>query len=593
MNVTARPLALPLAAFIGLASTVVAIGEDAGLAARAEADQLATAKIRKAGVDTPLCPAGHLPHKGGDQPEAKPCPIVSSQMPKANSGEQRNWFSGTSRVADLPPCGGDARQGRGGCERDDLSEQDLERVLTVTRPATNFSKAEQFEALPGGATTTLAAPDGKAFSQFSANLPFEDEQNFKLGKALFEKLWVSSPSSTLASDGLGPLYNARACESCHPRDGRGRPPEGATDATSMFYRLARAPRDDAERRVIASYEALNFSDPVYGAQLQDSAVPGLAAEGRVRIAYTEEPVTLAGGETISLRKPQYSVGDLGYGAMDPTTTLSPRVASPMIGMGLIEAIHEADILARADPDDRDGDGISGRPALVRERKTGGVTLGRFGWKAQNPTVRQQTADAFAIDLGLSTPDLDLSHGDCTAAQQDCLKLPTGVQPRLGAVEAPAPVLDLVAFYSSNLAVPARRRASFPETLKGKRLFYEAGCAACHTPKFVTRRDAPHKEQAFQLIWPYSDFLLHDMGEGLADGQQVGVATGREWRTPPLWGIGLTRTVSGHSFLLHDGRARNLAEAILWHGGEAEKARNAFAAMREDDRKALIRFLESL
>jgi CxxC motif-containing protein (DUF1111 family) len=477
--------------------------------------------------------------------------------------------------------------------REDLSEHDLKRVLTVTRPATDFSKAEQFEALSAGAATTLAPLDRKAFSHFSANLPFEDEQNFKLGKALFEKLWVSSPSSTQASDGLGPLYNARACESCHPRDGRGRPPEGAADATSMFYRLARAPRDDAERRMIAAYEALNLPDPVYGRQLQDSAVPGLAAEGRVRIAYTEEPVTLAGGETISLRKPHYSVGDLGYGAMDPATTLSPRVASPMIGMGLIEAIHEADILTRADPDDRDGDGISGRPALVRDRKTGRVALGRFGWKAQNPTVRQQTADAFAIDLGISTPDLKLSHGDCTAAQPGCLKLPTGVQPRLGAVEAPAPVLDLVAFYSSNLAVPARRRASFPETLKGKRLFYEAGCAACHTPKFVTRRDAPHKEQAFQLIWPYSDFLLHDMGEGLADGQQVGVATGREWRTPPLWGVGLTKTVSGHSFLLHDGRARNLAEAILWHGGEAEKARNAFAAMLKDDRKALITFLESL
>lgn len=149
------------------------------------------------------------------------------------------------------------------------------------------------------------------------------------------------------------------------------------------------------------------------------------------------------------------------------------------------------------------------------------------------------------------------------------------------------------FYSSNLAVPARRKARFPETLRGKRLFHDAGCAACHAPKFVTRRDATHQAQAFQLIWPYSDFLLHDMGEGLADGQQVGEASGREWRTPPLWGIGLTKTVSGHSFLLHDGRARNLAEAILWHGGEAAKARNAFAAMPKDDRKALITFLESL
>jgi CxxC motif-containing protein (DUF1111 family) len=463
----------------------------------------------------------------------------------------------------------------------------------VTQPATDFSKAEQFEAMSGGATTTIAPIDEKVFSQFSANLPFEAEQNFKLGKALFEKLWVSSPSSTQASDGLGPLYNARACVSCHPRDGRGRPPEGASDATSMFYRLARAPRDEAERRMIAAHEVINFPDPVYGAQLQDSAVPGLAAEGRVQIAYTEEPVTLADGETISLRKPHYAVADLGYGAMDPETTLSPRVAPAMIGLGLIEAINEADILAHADPDDQDGDGISGRAALVRDRKSGAVTLGRFGWKAQNPTIRQQTADAFAIDIGISTPDVDRSHGDCTAAEAICLQLPTGVQPRLGSVEAPDPVLGLVAFYSSNLAVPARRKASFPETLKGKRLFYEAGCASCHVPKYVTRRDTSHKELAFQLIWPYSDFLLHDMGEGLADGQEVGLASGREWRTPPLWGIGLTETVSGHTFLLHDGRARNFTEAILWHGGEAEQARNAFAALPKDDRKALLTFLESL
>jgi CxxC motif-containing protein (DUF1111 family) len=157
-------------------------------------------------------------------------------------------------------------------------------------------------------------------------------------------------------------------------------------------------------------------------------------------------------------------------------------------------------------------------------------------------------------------------------------MPTGVQKRLGNEEAPGPILDLVTFYSANLAVPARRKASFPETLKGKQIFLQSGCTACHVPKFVTRRDSLDKAQAFQLIWPYSDFLLHDMGEGLADGQQVGLASGREWRTPPLWGIGLTQTVSGHSFFLHDGRARNLTEAILWHGGEAQKSRDAFASL---------------
>ncbi|MCA1438769.1 c-type cytochrome [Ensifer sp. IC4062] len=602
MHVTSRLLALPLAA-LGL--TAAAMGGDANLVAKAEANQVATAESGGAGVGTPLCPAGHLPHKEGDRPEVKPCPTVTARRPGSNSTApvqvnstahpQVNGLSGASPLADLPPCGGDARQGRGGCrpEREDLSEHDRARVRTVTRPTTDFSKAEQFEALSAGAATTIAPVDRQVFSQFSANLPFEAEQNFKLGKALFEKLWVSSPSSTQASDGLGPLYNARSCESCHPRDGRGRPPEGASDSMSMFYRLARAPRDDAEREMIASHTALNFPDPVYGAQLQDSAVPGLAAEGRVAITYTEERVRLAGGETVSLRKPHYTIAGLGYGPLDPTTTLSPRVASPMIGLGLIETIHEADIFALADPEDRDRDGISGRPALIRDAKTGTMMLGRFGWKAQSPTLRRQTADAFAIDIGLSSPDDDRSHGDCTEAQTGCRAFPTGVQERLGPVEAPDPVLGLVTFYASNLAVPARRKASFPETLRGKRLFYESGCTGCHAPKFVTRRDASHKEQAFQLIWPYSDFLLHDMGEALADGQQVGVADSREWRTPPLWGIGLTQTVSGHTFFLHDGRARNLAEAILWHGGEAEKARNAFAALPKDDRKALITFLESL
>ncbi|PDT86296.1 di-heme oxidoredictase family protein [Sinorhizobium sp. BJ1] len=576
---TARFLALPIAALIGLAATALAMSGDIGLGG---------------GASTPLCPAGHLPHKGGDSIEAKPCPTISSQTPNSRIRARPSSLSGTSPLADLPPCGGGARQGRGGClaARDDLSELDLQRVETVTGAATDFSKAEQFEAMSGGATTTIAPINERVFSQFSANLPFEDEQNFKLGKALFEKLWVSAPSSTQASDGLGPLYNARACESCHPRDGRGRPPAGA-DATSTIFRLARPARDEAERRMIAAHQVANLPDPVYGAQLQDSAVPGLAAEGRLEVTYQDESVPLYGGETVYLRKPHYGVTDLGYGPMDPTTILSPRVAPPMIGLGLIEMIHESDILAKADPNDRDGDGISGRAALVRDRDRGALALGRFGWKAQNPTIRQQAADAFAADIGISTPAFDNGHGDCTEAQGACRRLPTGVQARLGPVEAPDPVLGLVTFYSANLAVPARRKASFPETLNGKQLFYEAGCPACHVPKYVTRRDAPHKELAFQLIWPYSDFLLHDMGEGLADGQDVGVASGREWRTPPLWGLGLTKTVSGHTFLLHDGRARNFTEAILWHGGEAEKARNAFAAMSRDDRNALLSFLESL
>ncbi|MDW6025545.1 di-heme oxidoredictase family protein [Mesorhizobium sp. BAC0120] len=477
--------------------------------------------------------------------------------------------------------------------RDDLSEKDLARVIAITKPTTDFSKPEQFELMQGGAGTSRKRVNQDSFSQSSANITFEEESTFKLGNGIFRKVWVSAPSSTQASDGLGPLFNARACQNCHLKDGRGHPPEGAGDSTSMFLRLARAAETEEEKAAVADHNALNFPDPVYGTQLQELAVPGLAGEGRMAISYQEVPVTLGDGTVVSLRKPGYSVTGLGYGPLDPRTTLSPRVTPPMIGLGLIEQIHPADILAHADPDDSDGDGISGKPQIVRDGKSGELTLGRFGWKAQTPTIREQTATAFNGDIGISTPEVPKHSGECTDAEAACLAMPNGVQDRLGPVEAPDPIMDLVTFYSQNLAVPARRDMDDKEVLHGKQLFYQSGCASCHTPKFVTRRNAPNKAQSFQLIWPYSDFLLHDMGDGLADGQQVGEATGNEWRTPPLWGIGLTKTVNGHTFFLHDGRARNLSEAILWHGGEAGRSRDAFAALARQDRDALIKFLESL
>ncbi|TPL58785.1 c-type cytochrome [Mesorhizobium sp. B2-4-2] len=476
--------------------------------------------------------------------------------------------------------------------RTDLSPKDQARVTAVTRPTKDFSKPEQFELMQGGAGTSRKDVNRDSFSQSSANITFEEEGTFKLGNALFRKNWVSSPSSTQASDGLGPLFNERACQNCHLKDGRGRPPQG-TGSTSMFLRLAREASTEEEKAGLADHRLLNIPDPVYGSQLQDLAVPGLRGEGRMRVDYSEEKVGLGDGAVVSLRKPAYAVDDLAYGPLDPRTTLSPRLTPPMIGLGLIEQIAPADILAHADPDDRDGDGISGRPNIVRDGMSGALTLGRFGWKAQTASIRQQAADAFAGDIGISTPEEPKHWGDCTAAEKDCLAMPDGVQERLGPAEAPAPVMDLVTFYSQNLAVPARRDLGAPDVLAGKKLFYEIGCISCHAPKFVTRRDAPNKAQAFQLIWPYSDFLLHDMGPGLADGQAVGEATGNEWRTPPLWGIGLTETVNGNNFYLHDGRARSLVEAILWHGGEGQKSRDRFAAAGAADREALLKFLESL
>lgn len=476
--------------------------------------------------------------------------------------------------------------------RDDLSAKDLKRVLSITSPTTEFLKAEKFENMQGGAGTSLRKSSRNSFSHFSTNLTFKEERDFKLGNALFRKLWVSSPSSTQASDGLGPLYNARACQTCHLKDGRGHPPEGNADATSMFLRLARSPNNDEEREALENYLVTVLPDPVYGGQLQDAAVPGLRGEGKMKITYADKVAEFDDGTIVTLRQPTYSVTDLAYGPLDPSTTLSPRVTQQMIGLGLLEAVHEADILAKVDVDDADGDAISGKVAIVRN-KEGNKVIGRFGWKASSQTVRAQSAGAFSGDIGISNPDAPSNFGDCTKFQTACLDMPHGEQTKYGVGEAPEKVLSLVTFYSKNLAVPVRRNSGDKNVLKGKQHFYELGCSSCHTPKYVTSRNAQNKEHRFQLIWPYTDLLLHDMGEGLADGQAVGVATGQEWRTPPLWGIGLTKAVSKHTFFLHDGRARNLTEAILWHGGEAQNAKLGFMGLEKTERNNLIQFLESL
>lgn len=478
--------------------------------------------------------------------------------------------------------------------RGDLTAEDLARVAAVTAPTTDFSKPESFEGKPAGAGTTTFAPNADSFSHFLDNLSFEQEEQFKLGNALFRKIWVSSPSSTQASDGLGPLFNARGCQSCHIKDGRGHPPfEGQAENVSMFLRLSVPPGADDTRMALDGVIAGEVGDPTYGTQLQDFAVPGLKAEGRMVIDYADLPVTLGDGTEVMLRAPHYSVADLAYGPLAEDVMLSPRLANPMIGLGLVEQVPAEDILALADPEDLDGDGISGRPNWTIEPVSQSVMLGRFGWKAGMATIRSQSAAAFAGDVGISTPLVNRPHGDCTGKQAECLAMPTGEQARLGVSEAPDPVLDLVTFYAQTLGVPERRDVDDPAVLRGKAAFYGAGCASCHVPKFVTSRAAENPAHRFQLIWPYSDFLLHDMGTGLADNRPEGLADGQEWRTPPLWGIGLTETVSGHTFFLHDGRARNLVEAILWHGGEAQAARDAFAQMSQATRDDVVAFLESL
>jgi CxxC motif-containing protein (DUF1111 family) len=470
--------------------------------------------------------------------------------------------------------------------------EDIAKIAAIMVPPADFLAPEPFEAKSAGAATVRARDTADAFSQFSANMPFAHEMDFKLGNALFRKLWVAAPASTKASDGLGPLYNARACQDCHLKDGRGHPPEGPDDGrVSMFLRLSvpGGPTPDAIEGWLAT-----LPDPTYGGQLQDLAAPGQAAEGRMEITYSDVPVTLADGSVVLLRAPGYSISNPEYGPFADDLMISPRVAPQMIGLGLLEAIPAADILAREDPDDRDGDGISGRAQIVPSAEFGVPMLGRFGLKAGAATVKEQSAHAFAGDMGLSTPLHPDPWGDCQAAQARCRDAPHGqeAESRDG-LEVDAASLDLVTFYARNLGVPERRRVDAPEVLRGKEMFHSLNCAGCHTPKHVTHRLDGQPEQSFQLIWPYTDLLLHDMGSGLADNRPEGRATGREWKTPPLWGIGLTAAVSGHSQFLHDGRARTPLEAILWHGGEAQAARDAVIGLPTADQAALIAFLESL
>ncbi len=491
-----------------------------------------------------------------------------------------------SRQADPPPEPAPAAQ------RTDLDAADLARVREITRLAAQFDAAEQFESLSGGAATVRQKLVNRdIYSQPTANLSLDGRQRFQIGNGLFRKDWVASPSSTLASDGLGPLFNARSCQGCHIKDGGGVVPDAGETAVSLFLRLSVPPTNAAERAELARSLAV-LPEPVYGGQLQTFAVTGLPAEAGLRIAWEQVPVALNGGEQVLLRKPHYQIVEPAYGPLRPDVMVSPRIAPRMIGLGLLEAIPEADILAnagrRGDPD-----GVRGKARRVRDAHSGETVLGRFGWKGGQPTVEQQSARAFLDDMGLSTPLHPRHAGECTAGQSACLTLPHGAQHHLGSGEVPRELLDFVAFYSANLAVPARRAVDDPQVLAGKRLFHEARCTACHVPKFVTRRDAAQPELAFQLIWPYSDLLLHDMGEGLADHRPEGNASGREWRTPPLWGIGLARTVNERSSFLHDGRARTVLEAILWHDGEARAARDRVVAMTPAQRADLLRFIESL
>ena len=470
-------------------------------------------------------------------------------------------------------------------------------IDALLAPTTDFSKIEQGEEKPGGGATSRGSVETpNAFSLSSGNMDFERELDFKVGNGIFRKNWVSSPASTDASDGLGPLFNSRGCQNCHLKDGRGHPPLSSDvpdDSGSMLVRLSVPAATEEEKDRLAAHSVNSIPDATYGGQLQDFAIQGFKGEGKLKVRYKERAVTLGDGETVNLREPDYEIVDLGYGPMSPDFMMSPRVAPQMIGLGLLEAVPEAQILAPADPDDADKDGISGKPQRVWSRENDTVMLGRFGWKAGVPTIAQQAAEAFVGDIGISSSMIPYHAGDCTEKQADCLNAPNGASTKYQNAEVGDELFKLVTFYSQNLAVPRRRDADAPDVLKGKELFYASGCSNCHRPKLMTGKVQGQPHLSNQLIYPYTDMLLHDMGDGLADKRPEGVASGSEWRTAPLWGIGLTETVNGHTLFLHDGRARDLTEAILWHGGEAEASRDAFAKLSKEDRERLIAFVNSL
>ena len=416
-----------------------------------------------------------------------------------------------------------------------------------------------------------------AFSLPAPGLTREESRFFGVGNSSFNQNWVQAPASTTARDGLGPFFNARSCAACHFKDGRGRPPAFDDEAATGY--LVRVGVPGARDEVGGP-----LGDERYGSQIQNRAVLGFAPEAAVRIRYEAVPGQFADGTPYTLRRPAVSFTGEAYGSLDGLA-LSARVANQMPGMGLLEAIPEADLLALADPGDLDGDGVSGRANRVWDVARQALSMGRFGWKAEQPTVEQQVAAAFHGDLGI-TSDL-FGEENCTVAPAGCNEAPTG-----GAPEIEADDLGHVSLYASTLAVPARRDVGDPEVRRGERLFGEIGCASCHLPELRTG-PSPFSALSDQTVRPYTDLLLHDMGEGLADGFETFSATGSEWRTPPLWGLGLIETVNGHTELLHDGRARGVVEAILWHGGEAEAAREHFRRLAADERAALVRFLHSL
>ena len=422
-----------------------------------------------------------------------------------------------------------------------------------------------------GGSQTFFDETVTGFDHIFNGLTETQEQVHEVGDRAFDQSFVTAPAPM--NSGLGPIYNNVSCVSCHVNDGRGKPPVNGEPLASMLFRIS-----------LPGVNQHGVPNPVpgFGGQLQPRAIAGKQGEADVVITYTTINGIYADGTPYVLRKPVYTLTN-AYTSLPSDVLFSPRVAPPVFGLGLLEAISEYDIIKHADPNDADGDGISGKANRVWDVMSQSFKLGRFGWKAGQPSLIQQSAGAYNEDMGITNFIFPV-ESSINQPQYDMLN---------DDVELSDSILHAVAFYMQTLGVPARRDADDPVVKEGKRLFNQIQCGSCHIAKHVTASDMAFPQRSNQTIFPYTDMLLHDMGAGLGDNRPEALANEYEWRTPALWGIGLTRKINGHEYFLHDGRARNITEAILWHGGEAESSKNKFKNLNATERQAVLRFLESL
>ena len=429
------------------------------------------------------------------------------------------------------------------------------------------------------ALTTLHASaevNREAFAQPLAGMDDEAQlERFFRGRGLFRQAWVIAPSRDDAVDGLGPLYNRITCIACHPKNGRGQAPVNEhSPMRTMLVRLSLPGRD---------VHGGPLAHPAYGDQLNELGIPGVRGEGRAHSLWQEKTVALGNGERVSLRRPQLKFSELAYGPLGDIRT-SVRVGTPVFGLGLLEAVSAGTLQRMAE--EHKPDGVRGRVNQVWSVERQRLEPGRFGLKANQPNLNQQIASALHGDLGITSPLYPQEN--CAPQQVACRQALSGGQPELDAMQ-----LGELGFYLAHLAAPPRRDRNVPQVKRGEQVFNETGCSLCHRPRLETGVHPQYKALSQRRIEPFTDLLLHDMGEGLADGREDFLATGREWRTPPLWGLGLIEQINPGAGYLHDGRARTLTEAVLWHGGEAAVARQRFVALSGEDRGALLAFLKSL